>query len=92
MTAGRGVAASFRRLRRRFDADGGQHRDLLPPQTLYPPPHAMGGQPGLLRGDPGPATDQEVLDISAAIHGLDARTDPADVPGPVSTRITRSLL
>jgi hypothetical protein len=52
----------------------------------------MGGQPGLLRAEPGPATDQKVLDVSAAVHGLDARTHSAGEPGPVSTRITRYFL
>jgi hypothetical protein len=74
------------------DADASQHRDLLPPQTVHPPPLTMGSQPGLLRGEPGPATDQEVLNVSAAIHGHDAKTHPAGEPGPVSTRITRSFL
>ena len=73
------------------DADPGQHGDLLAPQTLHPPPVTMGGQPGLLGGEPGPAAGQEVPDVSAAVHGLDARTDPAGEPGPVSTRIAGSF-
>jgi hypothetical protein len=74
------------------DADPGEHGDLLAPQTLHPPPLTMGGQPGLFWGEPGPAAGQEVLDVCAAVHGLDARTHSAGEPGPVSTRITRSFL
>jgi hypothetical protein len=69
------------------DADPGEHCDFLAPQTLHPPPLTMGGQPGLLGGEPGPAAGQEVLDVPSAIHGLDARTNPAGETGPVSTRI-----
>jgi hypothetical protein len=50
----------------------------------------MAGQPRLFWVS-GPGAGQEVLDVSGAVHGLDARTDSAGEPGPVSTRITRSF-
>jgi hypothetical protein len=71
---------------------GGEKSRRPPAAVLSPAAAHHGGQPGLLRGEPGPATDQEVLDVCAVVHGLDARTHPAGVPGPVSTRITRSFL
>jgi hypothetical protein len=72
------------------DADSREQGDLLAPQALHPTFAAVGGQPGLLRADPRPAAGQELLDISAVIHGPDTRTRPGNEPGPVSTRISRS--
>ena len=50
------------------DADPGQDRDLFPAQPGHPPVAAVGGQPGLLRGDPGPAGDQEVAHLVPVVH------------------------
>ena len=51
-------------------AQPGEHGDLLTPQPRHPALAAVAGQAGLLRADPGPAADQEVLDVFAVIHDL----------------------
>ena len=50
------------------DADPGQERDLFPAQPGHPAVAAVGGQPGLLGGDPGAAGDQEVAHLVPVVH------------------------
>ena len=50
------------------DADPGQERDLFPAQPGDPAVAAVGGQSGLLGGDPGAAGDQEVADLVPVVH------------------------
>jgi hypothetical protein len=49
------------------DADTGQDGDLLTAQPRDTP-RAIGGQPGLLRGDLRPAGGQELSDLAPRVH------------------------
>jgi hypothetical protein len=71
-------------------ADPRQHRDLLPAQARDPSLVTEAGQTNLLRGQPGSATGQKLLNVHAAIHVLDATTHAPAETGPVSTRISGS--
>ena len=53
-------------------AEPSQQGDLFPSQARDASPVTVTGQPSLLRGQPGPATGQELLNIPPAIHVLDA--------------------
>ena len=50
------------------DADSGEHRDLLPAQSSHPPVAAVGGQAGLLGGDPRPPGGEELADLRSVVH------------------------
>jgi pimeloyl-ACP methyl ester carboxylesterase len=50
------------------DADSGQERDLFPAQPGHAAVAAVGGQPGLLRGDPRAPGDQEIADLVPVVH------------------------
>ena len=71
------------------DAHAGEHRDLLPAQAGHAPVRAPGGQPGLLRGDPGPAGREEVPGLVAVVHGVDATADRPGQGGPAGTPVGR---
>jgi hypothetical protein len=55
------------------DADPGQHGDFLAAQARDAPVTAVGGQAGLLRGDPGPPGGQEIPDLAPAVHASHVR-------------------
>jgi hypothetical protein len=71
-------------------ADPGEQGDLFPSQARDASPVTEAGQPSLVRRQPGSTTGQELLNVPAAIHVLDATTRTPGEPGPVSTRITTS--
>jgi hypothetical protein len=50
------------------DGDAGQHRYLLAAQALDPAVAAVGGQPGLFRGDARPPRAEEVADLGALVE------------------------
>jgi hypothetical protein len=56
------------------DTYPGQQGDLLPAQARHAAVAAVGGQAGLLGGDPGPPGGQELADLVAVVHGHDARS------------------
>ena len=49
------------------DAHAGQDGDLLAAQS-GDAATAVGGQPGLVRGDPGPARGEELADLFLGVH------------------------
>lgn len=59
------------------DADSGQHGDLFAAQPRDTPVAAVGDQPGLVRGDPGPPGGQELADLAPAVHITRLRFRPA---------------
>src|SRR6185437_5672559 len=63
------------------DADPGEERDLLPAQPGHAAVAAVNGQPGLLRGDPGAAGDQEVAYLVPVVHDLRLRARRAGQGG-----------
>jgi hypothetical protein len=58
------------------DADPGEHRDLLPAQSCHPAVAAVGGQAGLLRGNPRPPGGEELADLRSVVHDF-----TVDAPG-----------
>ena len=84
-----------------LDRDPGEERCFLAPQARDPPaPAAVDGQPGLLGGDPCPASGQELADLGADVatdvagvrvcHGVDCTTADAGLGVPVSTPFTET--
>ncbi|OLT24725.1 hypothetical protein BJF79_13315 [Actinomadura sp. CNU-125] len=65
-------------------ADPGQLGDLGAAQP-GDPPGAVGGQPGLLRGDLGPAGGQELADLAAVVHLSQVRRPAGGLGCPVGT-------
>lgn len=70
-------------------AHPGQERHLLPAQSLHAAIPAVDRDGGLLRRDPSPAGSQELLDLAAAVHGVQPTGTPTDQGGPVVTCLTR---
>jgi hypothetical protein len=60
------------------DADPGQQRHLLAAQPGDAPVPAVGGQPRLIRGDPGPPRGQEVADLVPVVHDHEATFRPGE--------------
>ncbi|GAA1183092.1 hypothetical protein GCM10009654_45600 [Streptomyces hebeiensis] len=63
-----------------LDAEAGEHRDFLSPQSFDAAVASDVGQPGLLGRDPRPAAHEETPDLLLKLHGLKART-PISVLG-----------
>jgi NAD(P)-dependent dehydrogenase (short-subunit alcohol dehydrogenase family) len=82
-----GDRAAFQ-LRVVLDAHPGEGGDF----TAAQPGHAAVadvGQPRLLRGDLGPAGDEEVADLGAIVHVIDGTAGGPVLGCPVSTRLAR---
>src|SRR6185437_16945285 len=66
----------------------GQRGDLLTPQPRHPPLFAVRRHSGLLRGDAGPAADQEVV-YGLTVHTPTLRAGRRPEEGTASTRLSR---
>jgi hypothetical protein len=71
------------------DAHSGQQRHLLAAQAGNPPVAAVGGQAGLLGSDPGPPGSQEVPNLGAVVHAVEATSRWPLLGGAGSTWINR---
>lgn len=66
------------------DADARQQRHLITTEPGHPAVAAIGGQPGLVRSDLGPA-DYELKYLAPVIHALDSTGAAAPMRDPVVT-------
>ena len=73
------------------DADPGEQRDLLAAKPRDAPVAAVGRQPGLIRGDPGPPGDQELADLAPVVHACTVIAGTAAVGGSAGTCPSRAF-
>ncbi len=70
-------------------ADPREQRDLFAAQSLDAPVAAVGGQTGLLGGDPRPPRGEELADVVPRVHGFTLRPSARTEGVPASTCLNR---